>query len=149
MEVNFCEYLMNIGLINRESFSNIILDYHRTYTNNNNNFLANMIFILKNFIENLSQQEKNYMCLNLVQYYIRIINNKKLSRLKTIYILYKRKLSIIQLKYLYKWKLIILLNINNDNNEDIFNSNKDIKQKKAIKKKIEMNKIKIIIISYQ
>ena len=47
MEVKFCEYLMNIGLINRESFSSIILDYQRTYSNNNNNFLANMIFILK------------------------------------------------------------------------------------------------------
>ena len=144
MEINFCEYLMNIGLINKESFSNIILDYHRTYSNNNNNFLANMIFILKNFIENLTQQEKNYMCLNLVQYYLRIINNKKISKLKTLYALYKRKLSIIKLKYLYKWKLIIILNIHNDKNEDFINlKKKDIKQKKEIKRKYrnEQNKL--------
>ena len=63
MEVNFCEYLINIRFINKESFSNLILQYHKFISNNssaNINFLDNMNHILTNFINNLSQEEKNY-----------------------------------------------------------------------------------------
>ena len=140
MELNFCEYLINIGFINKKSFSNLILEYQKAYSNNNN-FLANMIFILKNFIDNLSQEEKNYMSLNLVQNYLQIIKNKKLLyQLKTIYILYKGKLSLIKLKYLSKWKLISLLNKSNDENEEFFSS-VNIKQNKKIKKRKYRNEL--------
>ena len=80
MEVNFCEYLIKIGFINKESFSNLILDYHKKYSNNNNDFLDCMALILNNFINNLSQEEKNFMSLNLVKYYLQIMNNKKIYR---------------------------------------------------------------------
>ena len=122
MEVNFCEYLINIGFINKESFSNLILQYHKFISNNsntnNNNFLDNMNHILIDFINNLSQEEKNYMSLNLVKYYLQFIANKKLCRLRALYMLYKGKISLIKIKYLYRWKSLNFKKENNNNNLD-------------------------------
>ena len=56
MEVKFCEHLINIGFINKESFPNIILDYHKNYSNNN--FSTNMINAYSSYINNLSNEEK-------------------------------------------------------------------------------------------
>lgn len=143
MEVNFCEYLIKIGFINKESFSNLILDYHKKYSNNNNDFLDCMALILNNFINNLSQEEKNFMSLNLVKYYLQIMNNKKIYRLKAIYNLYKGKISLIKLKYLYRWKLIVLLKTIIDNSENIYNDNftltNYIHQNRKIKKRNNRN----------
>ena len=112
MEVKFCEYLINIGLINKETFSTLILEYHKKHTNENN-FMDNMTLILNNFIENLTKEEKNYMSSNLIKYYLQFIKNKKYCRLKALYMLYKGKTSLIKLKYLYKWKY---LSVNNQIN---------------------------------
>ena len=137
MEVNFCQYLINIGFINKESFSNLILQYHKDYSQNtNNNFLENMNGILNNFINNLSKEEKNFMSLNLVKYYLQSTTNKKLSRLKSIYMLYKSKISLIKLKYLNKWKSLIKQN--NGNNFNL-NINKLIKLNKKAKRRKNRN----------
>ena len=47
MEINFFEYLINIGLINKESFSNFVLDYRKKFSKKN--FLENMEDLLSNF----------------------------------------------------------------------------------------------------
>ena len=128
MEINFCEYLMNIGLINKESFSNIILEYHKNYSNNN--FNSNMINTLNKFIENLSSEEKNYMSNNLVQSYLKFIENNKIKKLKLIYMIYKSKLLQLKLRYIYKWRLITILNIINFSYKNNNNNNNDIKDNK-------------------
>ena len=115
MEVDFCEHLINIGFINKESFSNIILDYHKNYSNND--FVTNMINTLSSYISNLSNEEKNYMSTNLVGNYLNYINNKKLKSLKAIFSLYKGKILFQKLKYLYRGK-INNINNNNSNGDD-------------------------------
>ena len=130
MEVDFCENLINIGFINKESFSNIILDYHKNYSNNN--FATNMTNTLSNYINNLSNEEKSYMSANLVSNYINNINNKKIKALKLIFSLYKGKTLYTKLKYLYRWK-INSINNNYNNYINIKENDESLKAIKTIK----------------
>ena len=139
MEVKFCEYLINIGLINKETFSTLILEYHKKHSNENN-FINNMTLTLYNFIENLTKEEKNYISSNLIKYYLQFIKNKKYCRLLALYMLYKGKISLIKLKYLYKWKYLIL-NRQITQKSGIINI---ISNKKSKKKNIGMNKMSYI-----
>ena len=128
MEVKFCEHLINIGFINKESFSNIILDYHKNYSNND--FYTNMINTLSNYINNLSNEDKNYMSTNLVVNYLNYINNKKLKSLKTIFSLYKGRILFHKLKYLYRWKINTINNNNSNENDEALNTIKTSSQNK-------------------
>ena len=103
MEINFFEYLINIGLINKESFSNFVLDYRKKFSKKN--FLENMEDLLSNFFENLSKEEKSYMSVNLVKNYLDYLNNKKFDKLKKIYQILKEKLLIQKLKYFFYLKI--------------------------------------------
>ena len=142
MEVKFCEYLINIGLINKETFSTFILEYHKKHSNKTN-FIDNMALIINNFIDNLTKEEKNYMSSNLIKYYLQFIKNKKYCRLKALYMLYKGKTSLIKLKYLYKWKYSLLYNQYNQKN-GIINiiSNKKSKKRKYRNEPNELYKFK-------
>ena len=104
MEINFCEYLINIGLINKESFSNLIIDYHKKCPNEN--FINNMKEILLNFLNNLSEEDKKYISNNLAEKYFYTLLDKKIEKLRIIYFIIKEKLSLIKLRYLLKWKLL-------------------------------------------
>ena len=104
MEINFCQYLINIGLINKESFSNLILDYHKKCSEKN--FIETMKDLLLNFLNNLSEEDKNIIVNNLIEKYYHTLVNKKIDKLKIIFLIFKEKLSIIKLRYLLKWKLI-------------------------------------------
>ena len=103
MEINFFEYLINIGLINKESFSNFVLDYRKKFSKKN--FLENMEDLLSNFFENLSKEEKSYMSVNLVKNYLDNLNNKKFDKLKKIYQILKEKLFFQKLKYFFYLKI--------------------------------------------
>ena len=103
MEINFFEYLINIGLINKESFSNFVLDYHKKFSKKN--FVENMEDLLSNFLENLSKEQKSYMSVNLVKNYLDYLNNKKFDKLKKIYQILKEKLLIQKLKYFFYLKI--------------------------------------------
>ena len=103
MEINFFEYLINIGLINKESFSNFVLDYRKKFSKKS--FVENMEDLLSNFVENLSKEEKSYMSVNLVKNYLDYLNNKKFDKLKKIYQILKEKLFFQKLKYFFYLKI--------------------------------------------
>lgn len=103
MEINFFEYLINIGLINKETFSNFVLDYHKKFSKKN--FVENMEDLLSNFLENLSKEQKSYMSVNLVKNYLDYLNNKKFDKLKKIYQILKEKLFFQKLKYFFYLKI--------------------------------------------
>ena len=103
MEINFFEYLINIGLINKESFSNFVLDYRKKFSKKN--FVENMEDLLSNFLENLSKEQKSYMSVNLVKNYLDYLNNKKFDKLKKIYQILKEKLFFQKLKYFFYLKI--------------------------------------------
>ena len=127
MELKFCGYLINIGLINNDSFSNIIIEFRKNHTNNN--FYPNMISTLNRFIKNLSFEEKNYMSINLVKSYLK---NKKKEKLKSIYMLCNEKILLTKLRFLYKWKLITVLNklYQNNKGNNILNTLENSKSNK-------------------
>ena len=119
MEINFCEYLINIGLINKETFSSLVLEYRKKFSNNN--FSENMKDLLINFLDNLSKEEKNYMSINLVKNYLESLKTKKLDKLKAIYLKLQDKILFKKLKYLSKWKLQSHMNTNEEieTNQDL------------------------------
>ena len=102
MEINFFEYLINIGIINKETFSNFVLDYHKIYSKKN--FEENMKDLILNFFNNLSVEEKNFISINLVEKYFQSLFNKKIEKLKIVYMILQEKLYKIKFKYLFKWK---------------------------------------------
>ena len=103
MEINFCEYLINIGLINKETFSSLVLEYRKKFSNNN--FSENMKDLLSDFLDNLSKEEKNYMSTNLIKNYVESLKAKKIDKLKVIYLKLQDKILFKKLKYLSKWKI--------------------------------------------
>ena len=113
MEINFYEYLINIGLINKETFSNLILEYHNKFSDNN--FSENMKDLLVNFLDNLSKEEKNYMSINLIKNYLESLKTKKFDKLKSIYFKLEEKLLFKKLKYLSKWKIQSCMGANGEN----------------------------------
>ena len=144
MEINFCEYLINIGLINKESFSNLILDYHKK--SSNKNFVENMTQILSKFFENVSKEEKNFMSSNLVINYLQYLAHQKIYKLKILYMILKEKIMKIKIKYLFKWKLYSYFNKESNNqsmecfesiNNPIKKINKKINRKRNANKELE------------
>ena len=108
MEIKFFEYLINIGLINKESFSNLVLNYYNKRSNNN--FEKKMNLLLLNFFDNLTKEEKDYMSINLVKNFLQSEFDKKVNKLKIISMIIKEKISSIKLKSLLEWRIIALMN---------------------------------------
>jgi len=108
MEIKFFEYLINIGLINKESFSNLVLNYYNKRSNNN--FEHKMNLLLLNFFDNLTKEEKDYMSLNLVKNFLQYELNKKINKLEIVFMIIKEKISTIKLKSLFKLRFFSLMN---------------------------------------
>ena len=125
MEINFCEYLINIGLINKESFSNLIIDYHKKCTNKN--FIENMKELLINFLDNLSKEDKIVLVNNLIEKFFQSMLDKRAFKLRNIFFIMKEKLSLIKLRHLLKWKTFFYSDRSNEETtiqsyEKIYNS---------------------------
>ena len=108
MEIKFFEYLINIGLINKESFSNLVLNFYNKRSNNN--FEEKMNLLLLDFFDNLTKKEKDYMSINLVKNFLQTEFVKKIEKLKRIFMIIKGKISKIKLKYFFKWRFFSLMN---------------------------------------
>ena len=101
MEERFSTYLTEIGLLNETNSSSII---KRDEKSSNKSFVDNSFECLKNFFDNLDEEQKNYMSQFIPSKYIIISERIKKARLKSIIIQLIIRRRIILLKYFFIWK---------------------------------------------
>ena len=101
MEQRFSIYLTEIGLLNKTASSTLIKLDDKT---SNKSFLDISFELLKNYFDNLDEEQKNYMSLYIPTNFISISDKIKRSKLKSIVIqLIIRNKSVI-FKYFFIWK---------------------------------------------
>ena len=114
MEKKFVQYLIDIGFIDKKSFIQILSQYNSIDIHNNNKFNQKMTEILLAFFDQISDLQKKYICFHLPAKFIKIINQKKLSKLKSIIVKNELKNKFLILKCLFKWYRFFHKNKNNN-----------------------------------
>ena len=124
MENNFSLYLTKIGLFDQNTSKEIIKPNKEFKAKN---FEDSSFHYLMNFFDNLTEEQKKYMSYYIPNNFKIITTQKRIKKLKSIFIqkILRQKLKL--LKYLYNWKI----NMNsyesslNNNNEENYKSNYD------------------------
>lgn len=124
MDKNFSLYLIKIGLFD-QNISKEIIKPNKEFERKN--FEDSSFHYLMNFFDNLNEEQKKYMSYYIPNNFKIITTQKKIKKLKSIFIqkILRQKLKL--LKYFYNWKT----NINsyesslNNNNEENYKSNYD------------------------
>ena len=151
MEQRFSIYLNEIGLLNETASSSIIKKDDKA---SNKSFADSSFEYLKNYFDNLDEEQKNYMSLYIPTKFISISDKIKKAKLKSIIVQLLIRNRLIIFKYFLIWKKNIslfeitsnfyntcknntMINIGNINNikknnlnkkqEMILENNKDIK----------------------
>ena len=104
MEKTFCDYLVSIGLIDLKASNNIkYLNKEVSKTRKEFSFTDSFFISLMHYFNNLTLNQKKYMCFSLPLRFI-LLRQKDLNQ-KLQSILFKRNLKekIIKLKYLLRW----------------------------------------------
>ena len=124
MEERFSSYLSEIGLLNETASSSFIKKDDKV---SNKSFADTSFEFLKNFFDNLDEEQKKYMSKYIPTKYIEISDKIRKTKLKSILIQLILRQKLILLKY-----FIILKNntylfgiINNNNPNDKIKENKD------------------------
>ena len=126
MEQRFSAYLTEIGLLNETTSSTLLKKDDKA---SNKSFADTSFECLKNYFDNLDEEQKNYMSLYIPSKFIYHSEKIKKSKLKSIIIQLILRKRFILLKYFITWKKnsyllskIInnnIININKNNNNDI------------------------------
>ena len=117
MEERFSTYLTEIGILNETDSSSIIKKDDKA---SNKTFVDSSVECLKNYFDNLDENQKKYMSQYIPSKFIFILDKIKRSKIKSIIIhLFLRQKLILQ-KYFLSWKknnylLSILDNIQKNN----------------------------------
>ena len=104
MENKFCEFLVNIGIIDIKTSNNLKEINHDIINSKNvNNFSDSFFISLMHYFSNLTVNQKKYICFNLPLRYL--LNKEKEKKQKIMSILFKKDLkeSFIKLKHLFTW----------------------------------------------
>ena len=120
MEKSFCDYLVNIGLIDVKS-SKFLTNMNKEISKTRKEFsFTDSFFIsLMNYFNNLTLNQKKYMCFSLPLRYI-LLNQKELKqKLKSIFIKKILKEKILKLKYLLRWLKSIAFDFKIEKNSKI------------------------------
>ena len=83
MEERFSSYLSKIGLLNETDSSSLIKKDEKA---SNKSFADTSFECLKNFFDNLDEEQKKYMSLEIPSKYIQISDKIKRAKLKSIII---------------------------------------------------------------
>jgi hypothetical protein len=104
MENIFCDFLINIGLIDIKT-SNNIKEINREVINSKNehNFSDCFFISLMHFFNNLTIEQKKYMCFNLPLRFL--LNKEKEKKQKMSLIILKKEIKekILKIKYFMTW----------------------------------------------
>ena len=104
MEKSFCEFLVDIGLIDRKISNNIkFINREITKSRKEFSFTDSFFISLMHFFNNLTINQKKYMCFSLPLRFVLLRQKELKQKLKSI--LFKRSLKekIIKLRYLLRW----------------------------------------------
>ena len=106
MEERFSTYLSEIGILNETDSSSII---KRDDKASNKSFQDTSFECLKNYFDNLDEEQKKYMSLYIPSKYIKISEKAKKTKLKSIIIQLVLRNKNILLKYFLLWKNNIII----------------------------------------
>ena len=104
MEKIFCDYLIDIGLIDSKISTNIInMNKEITKSRKEFSFTDSFFISLMQFFNNLNLNQKKYMCFSLPLRFILMRQKELKKKLKSILFKKYLKEKIIKLKYLLRW----------------------------------------------
>ena len=125
MEERFSSYLTEIGLLNETTSSSFIKKDDKS---SNKSFADSSFQCLKNYFDNLDEEQKNYMSLYIPTKFISITDKIKRNRLKSIIIQLILRKKLLLFKYFWIWKAnIILIDKYSNDNINSFNINNQMK----------------------
>jgi hypothetical protein len=101
---NFIQYLVNLGLISYESSFQLYIIYEDISSKENNIEFTNLIYIsLLNFINNMNEEQKQFLSYNIIQNYFKNRFFEKINKLKSIFNILLGNQKLLLLKILTKW----------------------------------------------
>ena len=104
MEKSFCDYLVSIGLIDLKISNNIkFLNKEVSKSRKEFSFTDSFFISLMNYFNNLTLNQKKYMCFSLPLRFILLRQKELNKKLKSIVLRKNLKEKIIKLKYLLRW----------------------------------------------
>ena len=104
MEKNFCDYLVSIGLIDIKISNNIkYLNKVVSKSRKEFSFTDSFFISLMHYFNNLTLNQKKYMCFSLPIRFILLRQKELNQKLKSILLKKNLKEKIIKLKYLLRW----------------------------------------------
>ena len=122
MEKSFCDYLVSIGLIDLKISNNIkFLNKEVSKSRKEFSFTDSFFISLMNYFNNLTLNQKKYMCFSLPLRFILLRQKELNKKLKSIILRKNLKEKIVKLKYLLRWIRAVKFNFKiekNSNYED-------------------------------
>ena len=104
MENNFCDYLINIGLIDLNTSNNLKkLNHEVINSKKDHNFNDSFFISLMHYFNNLTEEEKKYMCFNLPLRYLQNKEKEKQQKIMTLLLKKEFKIKYLKLKYIFTW----------------------------------------------
>ena len=131
MEKKFCEHLLEIGLIDSKTLSQIITLYNsqKETETNDHQFNKKMTGILLLFFDSLTEMQKKFICFHLPAKFIKLIKFKIKKHLTNIIHKIQLKNKLILMKYLFRW----YRHKNNFNNIKDSNFDKELENKNILR----------------
>ena len=132
MENNFCRFLSKIGMIDEDTSLTFLKIYNDFYQDNVDINIFELSFqILFTFLNNITNNQKKYMCQNLPLKYYELREKNKKQKLISIIMKNRLKNKINLLKYFFNW-----INKSKNKKKEIINKDNNNKNKKNNNKNI-------------
>ena len=134
MEKIFCDFLSNIGIIDKETLTTFLQIYNDIFHDNKYINIYQLSFnILMAFLNNITNKQKIFLCENLPMKFFSFRKKLIKDKLRAVLIIIQLKYRIKLLKYFYTWKNYKRqktnksIKNNNKQNSFIYNRNSYVK----------------------